>query len=158
MNSCKSFFSSIPFLLRWRIWCLTGIFSSKSRKQMRYKNGLKSAFLFLRSFLPFFSLWFSLKRYVLSAVKMMMKKRTFSVVNNIWGFTPIIFCHCVALTVEELLSLVLIGKAVYAIVEPCVKIVLNRFEIHKMKNDKHKRKIKHKRCKIIEIVICLSGC
>ena len=64
------------------------------------------------------------------------------------------FAIAVALTVEELLSPVQIGKAVYAIVEPCVKIVLNGFEIHKMKNDKRKRKIRHRRCKIIEIVIC----
>ena len=63
------------------------------------------------------------------------------------------FAITVALTVEELLSPVQIAKAVYAIVEPFVKIVLNGFEIHKMKNDKHQQKIRHKHCKIVEIVL-----
>lgn len=66
----------------------------------------------------------------------------------------IVLAIIVAWTTKELVSPVQIAKAVYAIVEPFIQIVLNAVEIRNMKK-KYKQNNGRKICKVIEIIISI---
>uniref|UniRef100_A0A8W8JCU7 Uncharacterized protein n=1 Tax=Magallana gigas TaxID=29159 RepID=A0A8W8JCU7_MAGGI len=64
----------------------------------------------------------------------------------------IVLAIFVALTTKELVSPVQIAKSVYAIVEPCIQIVMNVVEIRNMKKQ-YKQNKGRIICKVIEIII-----
>lgn len=67
-------------------------------------------------------------------------------------FPQIVLAIIVALTTKELVSPVQIAKAVYAIVEPFIQIVMNVVEIRNMQK-KYKQNKERKFCKLFEIII-----
>lgn len=69
-------------------------------------------------------------------------------------FPQIALATYVAFKTKELVSLVQVVKAGYAILEPLIQIIINAVEIHKMRK-KYKQNKRRKFCKVIEIVISI---
>lgn len=69
-------------------------------------------------------------------------------------FPQIALATYVAFTTKELVSLVQIAKAVYAILEPFIQILMNAVKINKMRK-KYKQNKGRTFCKVIEIIISI---